>query len=207
MTEFYDLCLRVRSDEVKELAQELDWTATSCEFNTVFLEASDWGELKQKIKQNRDDADVLVFKGGNAELNRKAAEDTRVDVLLHPEKARKDSGLDHVIAEKAAKNKVAIGFDFQQLAGKNGKKQTHVLSAWRKNLRICEKYDTPYVLTSGAKQKLDLRAPRELAAIIRSLGFKGNRAVSEHPEKILERSGKVNEDGFIRPGEEVKDNE
>lgn len=203
MTEFYDLCLRETSEEVQELAKELGWTVTNFDFNTVFLEASDWGELKKKIKQNRDKADVLVFKGGNVELNRKAAGDTRVDVLLHPEKGRKDSGIDHVIAEKAANNKVAIGFDLKQLM-KKGKQQTHALSAWRKNLSLCEKYDTPYIITSGAKEKFGLRAPRELAAIIESLGFKGNRAVSEYPENILQGSESVNEEGFVRPGEVVE---
>lgn len=202
MPEFYDLCLRETSEDVKEMAEELGWTATNCDINTVFLEASNWGELKKKIKQNRDETNVLVFEGGNVGLNRKAAEDTRVDVLLHPEKGRKDSGIDHVIAEEAAKNKVAIGFDLQQLM-KDGKQQTHTLKSWRKNLQLCEKYDAPYVITSGAQEKLDLRAPRELAAIIKSLGFKGNKAVSSCPRQILKRAEKVNENGFIRPGEEV----
>lgn len=206
MTEFYDLCLGETSEEIKELAEELGWSATNCEFDTVFLEADNWGELKKKIKNNRDNADVLVFKGGNVELNRKAAEDARVDVLLHPEKGRKDSGVDHVIAEEAAKNKVAIGFDFQQLM-KDEKQQTHVLTAWRKNLQLCEKYDAPFILTSSAEDKLDLRAPRELAAVIKSLGFKGNKAVSEHPENILKKAERVNKDSFIRPGEEMMDNE
>jgi len=205
MTEFYDLCLRETSKEVQELAEELGWTATNCEFNTVFINADNWGELKKKIKHNRDDADVLVFEGGDVQLNRKAAEDTRVDVLLHPEKGQKDSGIDHVIAEEAAKNNVAIGFDLQQLM-KNEKQQTHKLTAWRKNLSLCEKYDTPFIITSGAQEKLDLRPPRELAAIIKSLDFKDNKAVSKHPKKILERSERVNEEGFIRPGE-VVDNE
>lgn len=202
MPEFYDLCLRETAEEVGELAEELGWTATNCDFTTVFLEADNWGELKKKIKENRDSADVLVFKGGDVQLNRKAAEDARIDILLHPEKNRKDSGIDHVIAEEAAKNKVAIGFDLQQLM-KNKKQQTHTLTAWRKNLQLCKKYSTPYILSSGAREKLDLRAPRELAAIINSLGFKGNKAVSTYPEKILERAEKVDKDGFIRPGEEV----
>lgn len=206
MPKFYDLCLRETTEEVETLAEELGWTATNCDFTTIFLEASDWGELKQKIKESRDEADVLVFKGGNVELNRKAAEDARVDILLHPERNRKDSGLDHVIAEKAAKNKVAIGFDLQQLM-KNEKQQTHTLTAWRKNLKLCRKYDTPYIITTGAREKLDLRAPRELAAIIKSIGFKGNKAINQYPKNILERVDKINEEGFIRPGEEAVSND
>jgi ribonuclease P/MRP protein subunit RPP1 len=195
MTEFYDLCLRNTSEEIQEMAEELGWKATNCEFNTVFLEANNWGELKNNIKHNRDDADVLVFKGGNVELNRKAAEDTRLDILLHPEKGRKDSGIDHVIAEEAAKNNVAIGFDLRQLM-KNEKKQTHVLTAWRKNLRLCDKYDTPFVLTSGAQNKFDLRAPRDLVSIIKSLDFNGDQSISKHPRNILEKSDRVNEEVY-----------
>ncbi len=131
MTEFYDLCLRETSEEMKELAEELGWTATSCDFDTVFLEADDWGELKRKIGDARNDADVLVFKGGDEELNRKAAEDTRVDVILHPERDRKDSGINHVVAEEAAENEVAIGFDLRGL--RTGRKnQSHVLKHWRR---------------------------------------------------------------------------
>jgi len=206
MSKFYDLCLRKTSGEIKQLSDELGWSVTNCEFNTVFIEASDWGDLKKKIGQNREDAEVLVFKGGDAKLNRKAAEDSRIDILLHPERGRKDSGIDHVISEAAVKNNVAIGFDLQQLM-KDSKEQTHVLTAWRRNLKLCEKYNVPYIVTSGAGDKLELRAPRELAAIIKSLGFKGNRAVSKYPRKIIERSRRTNEDGFIRPGEKVKENE
>ncbi len=203
MTQFYDLCLRDTSSDTGDFAEQLGWTATSCDFETVFLEADGWGELKQKINERRDRADVLVFLGGDEELNRKAAGDTRVDVLLHPEKGRKDSGINHVIAKEAAENRVAIGFDLQQLI--TGKKQrTHVLRHWRRNLRLCEKYDAPFVLTSGAEEKLDLRAPRDLASIIESLGFDGKKAVSDFPGKILERSGKVDSEGFVQPGVEVE---
>lgn len=206
MPKFYDLCIRNTSEEVTELASEIGWTSTNAEFDTIFLEADDWGELKRKINENRENSDVLVFKGGDAGLNRKAAGDTRIDILLHPEKGRKDSGVDHVIAEEAAENRVAIGFDLRQLDASN-KTRSHILKHWRKNLRLCEKYETPYIITSGAEGKYGLRAPRDLASIIDSLGYKGRKAVSIQPRQILERSEKVNESGFVRPGVEVEEDE
>ncbi len=201
MPQFYELCLRETSEEIEELAEELGWTSTSCDFETVLLEAEDWGELKQKIGSSREKADVLVFLGGNEELNRKAAGDSRVDIILHPERGRKDSGINHVIAKEASENNVAIGFDFQQLVT-GGKTQTHILSHWRRNLKLCEKYNTPYIITSGAREKYDLRAPRDLESIINSLGYEGRKAVSDYPSRILERAGKVDENGFVRPGVE-----
>jgi ribonuclease P/MRP protein subunit RPP1 len=203
---YYDLCLRDTSEHMREKAEELGWDATNCEFETVFLEADDWGELKRKIGQNREEADVLVFRGGDEELNRKAAEGSRIDVLLHPEKGRKDSGVNHVIAKEAAKNNVAIGFDFRML-DTSDKTRSHILRHWSRNLMLCEKYDAPYIITTGAEEKYDLRAPRDLASIIDSLGYSGSKSVSEFPEKILERAERVKEEGFVRPGEKVRGGE
>lgn len=204
--DYYDLCLRDTSEEVSEKAEEIGWNATNSEFETVFLEADDWGELKRKIGEERGDADVLVFRGGDEELNRKAAEDSRVDILLHPEKGRKDPGINHVVAKAAAENNVAIGFDFTMLDGPE-KTRSHILRHWSRNLMLCDKYGTPYIITTGAENRYDLRAPRDLASIIDSLGYDGKMAVSGFPEKILERSERVDKDGFVRPGEKVRGDE
>lgn len=184
MPQFYDLCIRQKSEEVRQKMEELSWDRPETE--TVFLEADDWGELKRKIRDNREKADVLVFKGGNEKLNRKAVESSRVDVLLHPEKGRKDSGFNHVLAKEASKNEVAVGFDFKMLDTSN-KNRSHILRHWQKNLMLCQKYDAPYLITSSAEQKHDLRAPRDLGSIIESLGYEGMKAVSEYPEAILGR--------------------
>ncbi|MFB6208449.1 MAG: RNase P subunit p30 family protein [Candidatus Nanohaloarchaea archaeon] len=198
MPEFYDLCLREDSTEVCGTAEELGWTAP-CDIDTVFLEAGDWGELKQKIKQERGKADVLVFRGGDEELNRKAASDPRVDVLLHPERGRKDSGMNHVVAKEAAENNVAIGFDFSRLLA-DDKTKTHVLAHWRRNLKLCEKYGVEYIITTGAREKYGLRAPRDLAAVIDSLGYNGMEAVKHNPSRILNRVKERKGDDFVMPG-------
>ena len=187
MSDFYDLTLRETSEETQVLASEIGWSKTNCELNTVFIQAESWGELKRKISEESGDENIIVFEGGDADLNRKAAELGSVDIILHPEKGRKDSGIDHIIAEKAAENNTAIGFDLKQL-DESSKSQTHVLRHWIKNLELCEKYGTPYVFSSGAENKYQLRAPRDLKSLIDSLGFDGSKAVSEHPKNIVERS-------------------
>jgi len=201
---FHDLCIRNKSEDVLKMAEDLGWISTGKDIDTVFLDADDWGELKRSIDSKRSNANVLVFEGGDEELNRKVVEDSRIDILLHPEKGRKDSGINHVVAEKAAENCVAIGFDLKQLLDQEGKYRSFVLKHWRRNLKLCEKFDTPYVITSGARDKYELRAPRDLSSIIDSLGFEGSDAVSRYPEMILERSEQVNREGSVRPGVEEK---
>lgn len=204
MPAFYDLCLRDSSEKMKIKAEELGWTATNCELETVFLNQDKWGELKQAVRDKREEADLLVFLGGNEELTRKVSELPQLDIILHPEKDRKDSGIDQVVAEQAAENSIAIGFDFSMLRGSR-KRKSHILGHWRRNLKLCEKYDAPYIITSGAEDRLELRNPRDLESIINSLGFDGRKAVSKYPKNIVDRAAKVRDDSFVRPGVEVEE--
>jgi ribonuclease P/MRP protein subunit RPP1 len=201
MEDIPDLCIREKTEEVVEKAKELGW-ADPESYDTLFLEADGWGELKKKIQQERENCDVLVFQGGDEELNRKSVSDGRIDVLLHPEKDRKDSGMDKVIAENASKNNVAIGFEFRNLLV-SSKDQIHVLSHWRKNLRLCEKHDAPYMITTGAEEKNELRAPRDLSAVIDSLGYQGKAAVEVHRD-ILERNRKIQDSDLDYGGGETR---
>lgn len=203
MPKYHDICLKNTSNEVCQKAQEIGWNTTNCSLNTVFLEADNWGELKKKINSHRKEADVLVFKGGDEELNRKACQNNKLDILLHPEKGRKDPGINHVMAEEAAKNNTAIGLDFTQL-NHGGKKRTHILTHWRKTLKLCEKYNTPCLITTAAEKKRQLRAPRELEALIDSIGYSGKKAVAETPGKIIRNAEKSEKDENIRPGVEKK---
>ena len=184
MNSFHDFFI---NSKLKETAEEFGWTTESIQASVKKLEAKEWGELKKKIQRNRENYDILGFKGGNHELNRKAFSTPKIDVVLHPEKGRKDSGMNQIDAKQAAKNQVAIGFSLKQIPDKN-KKQSQKLSKWRRNIKICKKYDTPYIITTEANKKNQLRRPRDLAAILKSLGNQSNKPVAEHPGKILEKN-------------------
>lgn len=181
MPRFHDLATREDSEEFLDKAEELGWNTTAADHDVEFLDSRDWGELKKNIQ--RSEADILIYQGGDDELHKKVAEHGKVDIIMSPENSE-NSGIDHVIAEAAAENNVAIGFNLQELR-EGGRKRSHVLKHWRRNLRLCEKYDTMKVLTTGATETTELRAPRDAASIIDSLGFKGKEAVSEHPGKII----------------------
>jgi len=198
MTGFHDFFIDSKLDQIH------GWKEESVELNAVVLEASEWGELKRKINQNRGKADILAFEGGDEKLNRKAVEEPRLDVLLHPEKNREHSGLNHVLAEKAAENYVAIGLDFSYLY--HSSRRDLVMKDWRKNIKLLEKYDAPYIITTRARKSYQLRAPRDLASLINELGGSGQKAVKQTPSKILERIKKRESSDFLGPGiEEVED--
>ncbi|MCJ7478786.1 MAG: amidohydrolase family protein [Candidatus Nanohaloarchaeota archaeon QJJ-7] len=170
------------------------------------LRPEDPEDLKDMLRRFRERVEVVVVHGGDAEVNRAASSDSRVDVLAHPERDRTDSGLDHVIARQAAENNVAVQLNLRQLLETYGKVRMHVLSHMRRNVRLCEHFGAPLIASSGASSVWHLRAPRELSAFPRILGLDLKESfgtVAEVPERVLERAEEVTSDEFVRPGVEV----
>ena len=199
MTEFHDFFI---SKELEDEAEEFNWSQKSIDTSVKILESDSWGELKQKIGENREDYDILAFRGGDNKLNRKAFSEPRMDIVLHPGNGRKDSGMNHVDAEKAAENNVAVGFSLKKIP-EDPKRQSQELGKWRRNLKLCEKYDAPFLITTEADSKKDLRKPLDLASVISSLDHQGRKAVSQIPDEILERNLESQRDSEVRPGHEV----
>ncbi|MFB6166983.1 MAG: ribonuclease P protein component 3 [Candidatus Nanohaloarchaea archaeon] len=169
----------------------------------VKLRPGDPEELGDMLQVFREETEVVVVHGGDADVNRAATGDTRVDILSHPDMERKDSGLDHVMAKQAAENNVAIEVNIRQLLETYGKVRSHVLSHMRRNMMLCQEFGAPVLASSGATSLHHLRAPRELAAFPQVLGMEVGESfetVSDVPRRILRRAERVTSEDFIRPG-------
>lgn len=173
----------------------------------AMLKPESAGDLKELVRGVREEVDVLAVHGGDAAVNRAATGDTRVDVLAHPELNRTDSGLDHVMVQQAADNRVAVQVSLRRLLETRGKVRAHILSHLRRNVRLCQHVGAPVIASSGAQSVHQLRAPRELAAFPRILGMDLEEAfatVSDVPRAILDRADRVNDDATVRPGVTVE---
>lgn len=118
-----------------------------------------------------------VVLGGDSIVNRKAVENKKVDILLSPEKESKrdfmfsrNSGLNQVLCKLAAKNDVAIGFNFSDLLNCSGKERSKTLGRMRQNVRLCKKYKVKIIFSSFAKNKYELRSSEFLKVFERILG-------------------------------------
>lgn len=192
------------TDDVEDVRQEVSQAAAPLDVRVgAKLRPEDPGDLKDMLREIRDHVDVVVVHGGDVAINKTACGDTRVDVLAHPELRRKDSGLDHVAIKQAAENKVAIELNIRQLLETYGKVRSYILEHMRENVRLCDKFNTRMVTSSGATNKDQLRAPRELAAFPRILGMDLNnslKTVADTPKAILRRADERNDESFVRPG-------
>jgi len=163
-------------------------------------------ELKKVVEQVRDRVEVLIVSGGDYNINRAACEDSRVDILLHPEAGRIDSGLDETCAEAAQKNSVAIGFSFKELLNSFRKQRAKILESIGTNAQLLDKTKGMGVAVSSASSVWEMREPRQLASVLTALGFELSsalRMVSENPVWILEKNRKVLAGKRITEGVEI----
>ncbi len=156
--------------------------------NTAIIKPNSAEELSAMAQKIRNKVELLIVHGGDFDVNRAACESSLVDILAHPELGRKDSGLDHICVKAARENNVAIEMNFREVMESYKKRRVFVLSAIKKNIKLCRNYDVKIVTTSGAVNKWGLRSGRELASISHLLGLELGAAidsVSTIPEEIL----------------------
>lgn len=157
----------------------------------VYIKAENVKKMKRVVSKVRNMTDIILMAGGSLAINKAAVEDPRVDVLTHPEFRRNDSGIDQVLARASGENYVAIEIGFSDVLNTFGKIRAHILKHKRRNIKLAEKYGSPIVITSGAKDPYGMRPPRDLASLGYNLGLdilESLKAVGRTPEYIFKRN-------------------
>lgn len=160
-------------------------------FSGIEIYAKNPEDLKKKVMKFREKKDVVIVNGGNIKINRAACEDPRVDILSHPYKNRRDSGINHVLAKKASENNVAIEFSINQVIKTRLSIRAKLLSQFRQILKLQRKFGFPLIITSNAYSIYDLRTPNDIIAFTGCLEMTSDEimdALSKNPINIIERS-------------------
>ncbi len=194
-------------EKLRLIKQEIASTKGGIEvYQGVKVKAETPEEMREVINKVRDHVDIVAVHGGNYDINRAACENSKVDILSHPEFERYDSGLDDVCLRLAAENNVAIGVDFKSVLYSYRGIRGRILGNIGRNIKLCREMKTNIVITSGAASVWDMRAPRELVAILTILGVDLSQAflsASGMPQAILEENKKILEGRIITKGVEV----
>lgn len=188
MPNFYDLSIK-NPEKLQTKGNELGWNEETYQIERNYLDGEDLSKVKKKARQEKSSLQIYL---GNTKkkLLRDVSKLQSIDIIQNPGLEINEKGVDKVIAENAAKNNILIAFTFEVLLGESEKKRTRRISDIREGIRICEKYDAKYVLTTGAKEKTQLRSPRNLRRFINSINGDGRKALQLWPEaKIKEVRG------------------
>jgi len=171
----------------------------------VGFQARNTKELAKLVPLRRE-YDILLVKGGDLDLNRKAVETPEVDILLHPELGRRDSGFNHTMAKLARANNVAIEVNFREILLSSKNTRANIIHNISENVKLCKKFKVPMVICSGAFSHLQMKDPKVLISMGTLLGLElkeAKKCVSETPGNIIKMSKGRQSSKWIRPGVKV----
>jgi len=165
-------------------------------------------EVRKMAQKLRKSVDIIVVKGGDLEVNRQAVETPYVDVLIQPwgdpiNKLRNDPGFNHIMAKLAKKNSVFIDFNITDLIKSHKKTRVKLYSHMMKVAKLVKKYNTPFILSSGAISEWDMRSPSDLKSFGKILGFEDSHIKKAISDVIIKENQKRKKSGWIQPGVEV----
>ena len=148
---------------------------------------------------------VVVVHGGDSAMNRFAVENDAVDVLAHPMAG--DGDFNHVLANAAAANGVRVEFSFHPVIHGEGGTRVRRLRDLRKLRELVDDADAPYVVSADPRSHLELRAPRELAALGEAIGFDADAVRDGLAEwgRLAARNRDRRGDSFVEPGVRLDD--
>jgi ribonuclease P/MRP protein subunit RPP1 len=134
------------------------------------IRAEDVKELRSKLNRARDDWIVGVM--GNLKVMKEAVMRRRVDVLLDfPERE-----LDYVTVKFASEKDVAIEISLSKFLHAEGLRRLRLLEETLDLIRIVRKFDTPFILTSGASNFYEMRPKRQILEFFKLIGADIDRA-------------------------------
>jgi len=173
----------------------------------VGFQAKNTKELAKLIPLRRE-YDLLSVRGGDLELNRKAVETPEVDILLHPEFERRDSGFNHIMAKLAKDNNVAVEINFREILLSSKNTRSHIVHNISENVKLCRKFHVPIIICSGAASYLQMKDPKVLISMGKLLGMElkeAKKCVSDVPKDIICMVKERQSKNWIRPGVKVID--
>ena len=131
---------------------------------------------KAKIQIKKANPPIIVQARDDV-FNRKLLEYGKFDVILSIEKGNQrrhtirqiDSGLNHVLAKIATKNRIKIGIDIKEISRLSKNEKARRLSKIRQNIQICKKARTKLTI-------INLESKKDAQYFLLSLGASTSQA-------------------------------
>lgn len=164
------------------------------------LEPSNPAEAAGMLGHHRPETTVLALRGGHDGLNRYAVRQDKLDVLARP--MGEGGDVDDVLVQAATDHGVRLAVDLGSVLRARGDDRTSAIAGLRKLRELVADAGAPYVVTAGAASHLELRAPRELAAVAAVAGFDREAVEAGLAEwgRLAERNRERLSDGYVSPG-------
>jgi len=153
-------------------------------------------DLRKKLRKVSKKS-VVGVESSSIPINREAVTRRRVDVILDFAGRR----IDYVTVKLAAEKDVVIEICLSKFLLTRGARRMRLLRETEELIRIINKFDTPFVITSGATNIYEMRSARQLKDFFSFLGAEIKKA-EKHAEILFRKYADAN---FIMNGLEIEE--
>ncbi len=123
-----------------------------------------------QVRRAGSRAEVVLVDAGDLSFNRGILSVHGIHILRQIHRTPRNA-FDHVAARMAAERGVAVDIDLQPLVQGRGSERQRALRRYADILRLQRHFGFPLTLSSSARSILDLRSPRECAALCSLFGM------------------------------------
>jgi len=179
-------------DELVEMAQKVGYSSICLAYKNV-KEIREPKEKKigihyaiinpQNIDIARKTANLIIGRGDAREL----IEKSKIDLFLFEEETQ----LNHIICKIASQKEKIIGFPFSLIL--ETKNRAKLMERISNTIMLCQKYKTKMAFFSFAKNKFQLRNPRDMMSFFSLLGMKNPKEAINSIDERIERNIKIRE--------------
>lgn len=113
------------------------------------INTSNLNEARKQIEKTKKEGKEVIVQAQDPEFNRKILENKNVDILLSPEShnrkdslKQRDSGVNEILCRIAAKNRIKIGLNLEEIKKRKGKEKAILLARIKQNIMLCKKAGT-----------------------------------------------------------------
>jgi len=187
--------------EVKYLKKEYQ---NKCQiFTRATIIPRSVNDLKEKVKLLRNVIDIIAVRSNSEDKNVyiNAILDKRVD-LISLSKEREFNALEYSHFKMARENAKIVEISIQSLL-EEGKQKSRLMRLMNKACLQLIRAKTPFILSSSAHSKWELRAPEELialAGLVKIPEKRALRALSEDPEHLIQKLLMIRDPNCIMAG-------
>lgn len=195
----------VPSKLIKQIKREYQDKCIIFSRATIIPKSPD--DMKRKLKELQNIVDIIAVRSASEEKNIyvNAILDKRVDIISLSELLEFQC-LDYSHFKMAKENGTLIEISTRDLILKDRFQRSKLMRLMYKNCEQIVRANAPFIITSGAESKWELRAPRELialAGLVKIPEKQATNALSSYPEILIRKIQMRRDPNYIMAGVRV----
>jgi ribonuclease P/MRP protein subunit RPP1 len=189
-------------DVIKQLQKEYSPKCNIFTRATIIPKSAD--AMKMRLKKLQNAVDIIAVRSGSDEKNIyvNAILDKRVDIISLSELSEFNC-LDYSHFKMAKENGVLIEISTRDLILKERFQRSKLIRLMYKACEQIVRANAPFIITSGAESKWELRAPKELIALAGLVKIPEKQAIcalSTYPEMLIQKIKMMQDPNCIMAG-------